>query len=76
MSALAMMCSLSVSAVQGDFRWPFVCWLELDGRSDSQTDREVCETTVNSAIVAQGIHTKRKICQAPMSFGATAGFTQ
>jgi hypothetical protein len=60
MSALAMMCSLSVSAVQGDFRWPFVCWLELDGRSDSQTEREVCETTVNSAIVAQGIHTKRK----------------
>jgi hypothetical protein len=52
MSASAMMRSLSVSAVQGDFRWPFVCWLELDGRSDSQTDMDVLETTVNPVIVA------------------------
>jgi hypothetical protein len=28
MSALAISRSFSVSAVQGNFRWLFVCWLE------------------------------------------------
>jgi hypothetical protein len=47
-----MMRSMSISAVQGDFGWSFVCWLELDGRSDSQTDIDVLETKVNPVIAA------------------------
>jgi hypothetical protein len=37
---------------------------------------DILETAVNPGIAAQEIHTKRKICQAPMSFGRPAGFTQ
>lgn len=32
-----MMRSWSVRAAQGDFGWPFVCWLELAGRSTGLT---------------------------------------
>jgi hypothetical protein len=44
---MVMMRSLSVSVVQGDFSWPFVCWPELGGRS-----MDILETTVNPVIVA------------------------
>jgi hypothetical protein len=49
-----MMRSLNASAVQGGFRWPFVCsrWLEFEGRSDSQADIYVLETKASPVIVA------------------------
>jgi hypothetical protein len=52
MSAFPMMRPLSVGALRGDLRQPFVWRLELDRRSDSQTDMYVLETTVNPVLVA------------------------
>ena len=68
--------SLSASAVQGDFRWPFGYWLGLDTRSDSETDLDVIETTIDPVIVAQETPSNIKTSLAPMSFGPPAGFTR